>query len=226
MSKQTKNVRVWDLPTRAFHWVLASCVVASIISARIGGNAMIWHFRLGYVVFALLVFRVLWGLMGGRWSRFANFVRGPGTIWRYLHGKNEPHEHHDVGHNPLGALSVLGLLGILAIQVATGLVADDEISNTGPLIKFVSGSTSLALTRWHQNVGQWLIMAMVALHVAAILFYLLKKKRNLIHPMLTGDKELDASTPASADNFKTRALGLALLAASIGLVVWVIGLGE
>jgi cytochrome b len=226
MSKQTKNVRVWDLPTRAFHWVLASCVVASIISARIGGNAMIWHFRLGYVVFALLVFRVLWGLMGGRWSRFANFVRGPGTIWRYLYGKNEPHEHHDVGHNPLGALSVLGLLGILAIQVATGLVADDEISNTGPLIKFVSGSTSLALTRWHQNVGQWLIMAMVALHVAAILFYLLKKKRNLIHPMLTGDKELDASTPASADNFKTRALGLALLAASIGLVVWVIGLGE
>ena len=225
MSDQLQPVRIWDLPTRTFHWVLAACVVGSIVSAKIGGNAMVWHFRFGYVVFTLLAFRILWGLAGGRWSRFASFIYAPATTLRYLRGGSRADEHHDVGHNPLGAFSVFGLLAILAAQVGTGLFADDEIANTGPLIKLVSGATSLLLTKWHKTFGQWIIISLVLLHVAAILFYLLKKKQNLVRPMLGGDKVLPADVPASADHVRSRGLALALVAACGAVVAWVVGLG-
>lgn len=226
MNSELTAVRVWDLPTRVFHWVLAVCVVASVISARTGGNAMVWHFRFGYVVFALLGFRILWGLVGGRWSRFVSFVHAPATTLRYLRGQTHDHEHLDVGHSPLGALSVFGLIVILALQVGTGLFADDEISNTGPLIKFVSGATSALFTQWHTNFGQWLILALVALHVAAILFYLLKKKHNLVRPMVTGDKPLPPHVPASADTTGSRWLAAALMALCAGAVAWVVSRGD
>ena len=221
-----RPVRVWDLPTRSFHWVLAACVIASVVSARIGGNAMVWHFRFGYVVFTLLLFRLVWGLVGGRWSRFASFIYAPATTLRYLRGHSRPGEHHDVGHNPLGALSVFGLLALLVLQVATGLFADDEIASTGPLSKFVSGATSSLLTKWHKNYGQWLIVTLVLLHVGAILFYLLKKKRNLVRPMLSGDKPLGADVPASADDLRSRGLAVLLLAVCAALVGWVVSLGD
>ncbi|MBC7482108.1 MAG: cytochrome b/b6 domain-containing protein [Rhizobacter sp.] len=218
-------VRVWDLPTRIFHWLLAALVVASVITAQVGGNAMAWHFRSGYAVFALLAFRILWGVVGGRWSRFASFIHAPATTLRYLRGEHRPEENFDVGHNPLGALSVLGLLAVLSMQVATGLFADDEISSAGPLVKFVSGATSSLATSWHTNFGQWLIIALVLLHVAAILFYLLKKRQNLIRPMLTGDKPLGPGVPPSTDNLHSRRLALALLLACAAGVAWLVGLG-
>ena len=225
MNEQMTTLRVWDLPTRSFHWILATCVLASIGSAWIGGNAMVWHFRLGYVVFTLLAFRILWGLVGGHWSRFANFLYAPAAIVRYLRGQSRPHEHHEVGHNPLGAFSVFGLLALLALQVGTGLFADDEIANTGPLIKFVSGATSLALTKWHKAYGQWLIIAIVLLHLVAILYYLIAKRRNLVRPMLSGDKHVVVPAPAAVDNARSRTVAAVLLALCAGLVGWVIGLG-
>ena len=225
MKEESIPVRVWDLPTRAFHWALALCVVGSITSAKIGGNAMAWHLRLGYLVFTLLAFRVLWGLVGGHWSRFVNFIYAPATVVRYLRGASRAHEHVEVGHNPLGAFSVFGMLALLAAQVGTGLFADDEIATTGPLIKFVSGATSLALTRWHKNFGQWLIVALVLLHVGAILFYLFRKKRNLLRPMLTGDKQLTAPAPSAVDNPRSRGFALVLFAVCAGLVTWIVSLG-
>ncbi len=107
----THTIRIWDLPTRLFHWLLAASVVALVVTAKVGGNAMVWHFRLGYVVLALLAFRLVWGLVGGRWSRFASFVPTPGRLWRYLRGSSA--EADSAGHSPLGALSVLALLGVL-----------------------------------------------------------------------------------------------------------------
>jgi cytochrome b len=216
-------IRVWDLPTRLFHWGLAACVVGSVVSAKIGGNAMVWHFRFGYCVLALIVFRLAWGFLGGRWSRFSSFVRGPGTVLRYLRGRAGPDERLDVGHNPLGALSVLALLGLLALQVATGLVADDEIASSGPLARFVSGATSASATHWHKDWGQWILIGLAALHVAAIAFYAWRGQR-LVGPMVTGDKLLDPATPASADGTRQR-LGALVLAATCaaavaGLVAW------
>jgi len=223
--RNPSTVRVWDLPTRLFHWVLALTIVGSVVSAKIGGNAMVWHFRFGYLVFALIAFRVLWGLVGGRWSRFSSFIYGPGTVLRYLRGQSRAGEHHDVGHNPLGSFSVFALLAFLALQVATGLVADDEIANIGPLNRFVSGALAGQATHWHKDYGQWILLALVALHIAAILYYLLGKKQNLVRPMIVGDKTLPAGTPAALDNAMTRLLALVLAALCAGGVAWVASLG-
>ena len=225
MAEQLRPVRVWDLPTRFFHWVLAACVVGSVVTAKVGGNATQWHFWLGYAAFALLVFRLVWGVLGGRWSRFSSFVRSPVTVLRYLRGQSREDEQLDVGHNPLGALSVLAVLTVLAIQVGTGLVADDEIANTGPLVSLVTAAISSSATTWHKTFGQWLILGLVALHVLAIVFYLVKKRQNLVGPMLHGDKQLPATTPASADGLGTRVLALLVLGLSVAVVVWVLRLG-
>jgi len=226
MSQDAIRVRVWDLPTRLFHWVLVVCVVGSVVSAKVGGNAMAWHFRFGFVVFTLLAFRILWGLLGGRWSRFASFLYAPRTLWRYLHGRSRADEHHDVGHSPLGALSVFALLALLSAQVGSGLFADDEISNTGPLIKFVSGATSSLLTSWHKTWGQGLILGLVALHVAAIVMYRVRQGRDLVRPMIVGDKVLAPDVPASADSWRTRSLAAVLAALCALGVGWLVSLGD
>jgi cytochrome b len=206
-------IRVWDLPTRTFHWLLAVLVVASIVSAHIGGGAMIWHMRSGYVIFTLLAFRLVWGFVGGRWSRFAAFVYAPATSLRYLRGASLPHEHHHVGHNPLGAWSVFALLGLLGVQVATGLVADDEIAANGPLFKYASSATSRTASHWHADIGQWIIVALAVLHVCAVAFYWLKRRQNLVAPMLHGDKHLTADVPAAIDSTGSRMIALAIAAA-------------
>jgi cytochrome b len=216
-------VRVWDLPTRLFHWALATCIVVSVVSAKIGGNAMVWHFRCGYVVLGLLVFRLLWGLVGGHWSRLARFIYAPSTLLRYLRGRAAPHEHLDVGHSPLGALSVFAMLIVLAVQVGTGLVGDDEISNVGPLNRHVSNATGLAATAWHTTWGQWAVIGLVLLHVAAVISYTVRGKA-LIAAMVGGDKRLPAGTPASADGRRTRWLAFLLAVVSAAGVVTLLAL--
>jgi cytochrome b len=109
-----RTVRVWDLPTRVFHWLLAACVLGLLVTGHVGGALMAWHARLGYAVLALLLFRVLWGFVGGYWSRFAAFVAGPARIIAYLRGADCPDR---LGHNPLGAVSVLAMIALLLVQV-------------------------------------------------------------------------------------------------------------
>ncbi len=210
MTRDAAVVRIWDLPTRLFHWALAACVVMVIVSAHAGGSAMTWHMRFGYVIFTLLAFRLVWGFAGGRWSRFASFAYAPAAIWRYLRSAGRPLEHSDVGHTPLGAWSVFALLGVLVLQVATGLVADDEIASSGPLFKYASSATSLAASHWHANFGQWIIVGLSILHVAAISFYGLKRRQNLVAPMWNGDKLLAIDVPATIDTMGSRAIALAI----------------
>ena len=221
-----RRLRVWDLPTRVFHWVLAASVIGSVVTAKVGGNAMVWHFRLGELALALLAFRLLWGVCGGHWSRFGAFVYGPGALLRYLRGAPRPEDRFDIGHSPLGSLSVWALLVLLLVQVGTGLVADDEIANVGPLNRFVSGATASAATGYHKEVGEWLLIALVALHVAAVLFYLLVRRRNLVAPMLHGDKPHPGpEVPASRDTAATRLLALALFVLCAAAVRWLVSLG-
>ena len=215
------TVRVWDLPTRLFHWVLVLVVIGSLTSAKIGGGAMVWHFRFGYMVLALLLFRLLWGVVGGRWSRFGSFIYAPGAVLRYLRGQSRAGDQHEVGHSPLGALSVFALLALLTAQVGTGLVADDEIANVGPLNRFVSGAAASGATSWHKVYGEWLLWTLLGLHVIAVLVYQFAKKRDLIGPMVGGDKRLPPGTPASTDSAGTRWLALVLLALALALAGWV-----
>ena len=225
MTGAMRKVRIWDLPTRVFHWALAAGVSGSVITAKIGGNAMAWHFRFGYLIMTLLAFRLVWGLVGGRWSRFASFIYSPATLLRYLRGHARAEEHLDVGHSPLGAGSVFALLALLLLQVSTGLFADDEISNSGPLVKFVSTATSALATGWHKNFGQWLIIALVLLHLGAIAFYRLRRGRDLVRPMFTGDKMFAGRVPESVDSARHRGLALTLVALCAALVGWLVGLG-
>ena len=219
------TVRIWDLPTRLFHWLLAVSVIGLIVTAKVGGDAMNWHFRLGYVVFALLLFRLMWGFVGGRWSRFASFFPTPARLGRYLRGQARPEDH--AGHNPLGAFSVLAMLLVLAAQVGTGLFSDDDIAFAGPLTGLVAGSTVRAASSYHKDVGQLLVIGLVALHLLAIAFYFFAKRKNLVRPMVTGNKtraEVGGVT-AATDGFRRRALALVLIALAAGVVTWVVKLG-
>jgi len=219
------RVRVWDLPTRLFHWALVLAVLGSVLSAKLGGNAMVWHMRLGYAVLTLVAFRMLWGLVGGHWSRLHHLIYSPAAIWRYVRGRPLPGEHFDIGHNPLGGLSVLAMLAWLLVQVGSGLIADDEISFTGPLIRFVTSEQSLAWTAYHKHLGQWGLLALVALHVLVVLFYRFGKDRDLLGPMFSGDKQLPAHVPASRDSLATRVFALTLLGACGAAVYLLVSLG-
>ncbi len=217
----TQTVRVWDLPTRMFHWLLALTVIASVVSGQIGGNAMVWHTRLGLVVLALLAFRAVWGFVGGYWSRFASFAYGPRSVLAYLRGDSGPGGRFDIGHSPIGALSVWALLALLAIQVGTGLVADDEIATTGPLNRFVSSGVANASSAWHAEIGKSLLIVLVIAHVGAVLYYLWRKQNNLIAPMIHGDMAVPASTRASNDGFAARLTALLIAAAAAALAWWI-----
>ena len=199
----THTIRVWDLPTRIFHWALSCLIIAMVATGLTGGNAMAWHFRCGYAVLSLLLFRLVWGVIGGRWSRFASFIYAPGTILRYVKGLGRP--EHSVGHNPLGAGSVFALLFFLCVQAGTGLFSDDDIAASGPLSKFVSNAMVSTLTGYHKNIGKYVLLALVILHIAAIVFYLIKKKENLIGPMVHGDKSLVHRVENSRDDGRSRA---------------------
>lgn len=216
-------VRVWDLPTRVFHWTLFVCVVTLVITGNVGGDAMTWHFRAGYAVLTLLLFRLVWGVIGGHWSRFVTFIYSPASVLNYLRGQSKP--EHLVGHNPMGAFSVFGLLAFLLLQVSTGLFSDDEISASGPLTRFVSGETVSQLTSYHTQVGKWVVLLLVLLHIGAIIFYRLKKNENLIKPMLFGDKEIGAAVPASKDTVGTRLLAFAVLVVCGTCVAYLVKLG-
>ena len=217
------RVRVWDLPTRVFHWLLVACVAGLIATGYTGGAAMEWHARFGYCVLALLLFRIVWGFVGGRWTRFANFLYHPRSVLAYLRGQSHP--DHLIGHNPLGAGSVYAMLLVLLAQVGTGLVADDEIAFTGPLNRFVSSAKGLAATWYHKEIGQRLLIILVLLHIAAIVYYAVKKKQNLVGPMIRGDKVVATPATSSRDDAFSRVGAAVILAIAAGIVAWVVRLG-
>jgi cytochrome b len=203
------TVRVWDLPTRLFHWALVLCVISLVTTANIGGNAMNWHFRFGYSVLTLLLFRLAWGLVGGHWSRFASFIYSPSSLMAHLRGKTRP--EHNIGHSPTGALSVFAMLMVLLAQVGSGLFADDDIAAAGPLTGLVSGDTVALATGYHTEVGKVIVIALVVLHLLAIAYYQWVKKTSLVQPMLKGDKLLPSPANSSRDTWATRLLALLVL---------------
>jgi cytochrome b len=203
-----QRFRLWDLPTRIFHWALVVCVIGSFITVNIGGNAMVWHGRIGVAVVGLLAFRLVWGVAGSTYARFAQFVRGPGAVKDYLQGRWQGE-----GHNPLGALSVLALLGTLGLLVVTGLFANDDIAFEGPLYALVGKELSDRVVGIHRLIEP-LIMLLVFAHLAAIVFYTRVKKQDLLKPMITGWKTGAGETAKGGGVIAfCIALAIALLAA-------------
>ncbi len=208
------QVRVWDWPTRIFHWALASLVVALIITGNVGGNAMVWHFRCGYGVLSLLLFRLLWGFVGGHWSRWRQLTCTPSALRQYIAGS----QSRFLGHNPFGSLSIIAMLALLLLQASTGLLSDDEIANAGPLTVWVSERVVGITTYWHKEIGKALVLLLVATHLLAIAWHFYKKQENLTRAMLLGDKSSEVLAPSSQEGFGQYLKALVCLGISSGLV--------
>jgi cytochrome b len=217
------KILVWDLPLRLFHWSLVLLVITSFVSAKIGGNAMQVHLLAGYAVLALLLFRLLWGFLGGTHARFASFVRSPLAVIAYLRGMKRGDTEQHLGHNPAGAWSVILMLLALLAQAATGLFANDDISTEGPLAKLVSKALSDRITGLH-HLNVKLLLALIGLHLSAIAFYLVLKHENLVKPMLTGFKQTAARAADAAQKPGRLWLAALLLAACAGGVYLLIRL--
>ncbi|MBU2089895.1 MAG: cytochrome b/b6 domain-containing protein [Alphaproteobacteria bacterium] len=188
----TKRALIWDIPTRLFHWLLVGAILGAYLTDQFGGIDRTWHMRFGYAVLGLVLFRIVWGLVGSQPSRFASFIPGPRRLLDYLSHIGERQARPTATHNPMGALSVLALLAVVLFQAVTGLFVDDAILTQGPLASLVPGwVTSLAtnIHAWNFNV----LVALIVLHLAAIAFYHLYKRENLLGPMITGWKTLPAS---------------------------------
>jgi cytochrome b len=179
-----------------------------VVTAKMGW--MEWHFRCGYLILSLLLFRIVWGLIGGYWARFSSFVPSPRGLLAYLRGESPAAV--EVGHNPLGALSVLAMLVALSLQILSGLGADDEISASGPLARHIASEWVSFASFYHTKVGKLLLVALIVLHVAAIVRYRVKG-HNLVKPMVWGDKELDFPAEASRDDWVQRFTAFALFSA-------------
>ena len=216
---EQQPVRVWDLATRVFHWALVILMIVSFVTVKVNGSWMQWHFYSGFAILSLVSFRLIWGFVGGHYSRFTNFLFSPSAIVAYL--KSSDLTPRTLGHNPLGSLSVYALLLSVATQATTGLFANDDISNEGPLSKFVSNATVSLLTTVHR-LNEKLLIALVLLHVAAIIYYLIRKKENLIRPMISGDKIGLRSDPASTDSTAKKILAAVVFAACASIVAWVV----
>lgn len=183
-----ERVRIWDRGLRLFHWALVICVVTGWVLGRFGPSIMTLHFYFGYAVIGLVVFRLIWGLVGPLPARFVHFIYGPASTLRYLRGIRARKPSYWPGHNPVGALSVFALLAILIFQTTTGLFSDpDDYINVGPLADTVDSSTAQFMNRLHYR-GSLAILALVGLHLGAIAFYKLWKREDLVRPMITGWK--------------------------------------
>lgn len=202
------RIRLWDLPTRIFHWSLVVLVVLAVVSGEIGGKIIVWHGRIGLAILGLLTFRLAWGFVGSTTARFAQFFPTPTSVRSYLRG-----EWRGLGHNPLGAFSVFGLLALLAVQVGTGLFANDDIAFNGPLSGLITKSFSDRMGGLHET-SVVLLLALIALHVGAIAFYARVKKDNLVLPMITGMKEVETESAKATRGGGLLALIFALVIAS------------
>lgn len=209
--------RVWDAPTRLFHWAVVVLIGASWLTQHEGWMAQ--HLLCGYAMFTLLLFRLVWGFIGSDTARFARFLKGPIAAFRHLAGLRRREPDTEIGHNAAGGWMVLAMLGLLGVQVGTGLCANDEVSVEGPLAHVVGPEASDWLSHVHA-VNFRLIEAAIALHLLAILSYRVLLGHRLVRPMITGTKPLPDTLPVPRMANPAKAFGA--LCAAAGLVAFVV----
>ena len=224
-----RTLRIWDLPTRLFHWLLVVCIVGAVICVNIGGNLMQWHAYFGYAALSLVLFRVLWGFIGAVHSRFTTFIPSPQRLIAFLSGK----QGGGLGHSPLGSLSVIALLLVVGIQASTGLFTDDDIAFQGPLAKYVPNATVSLLSSIHA-LNSNILFGLIGLHLLAIAYYQWVKRAPIVMPMIQGDKEVDVERDgnglpaialiASKDGALQRLTALVSLCAITLLLLYALGI--
>ncbi len=206
-------MRVWDAPTRLFHWIIVLLIATSYVAVQ--KNWMQLHLLSGYTVLTLLIFRLVWGFVGSDTARFARFLRSPVAGLRHLarFGKREP--DNEIGHNEAGGWMVLVMLLALAAQVGTGLFSNDDGATEGPLAKYVGKEMSDRLSGWHE-ISFYVLLGLIGLHILAVIAYAAVKRHDLVRPMITGKKRLPAAT--RAPRMASPILALAVLAVAAAAV--------
>lgn len=180
-----KMIPVWDLPTRLFHWCLCVAVFYSWFSIEILED-MQQHFYAGYAVCHLLLFRLLWGLVGSHYARFKSFPCSPTNLFNHVKDLRYSREKTYLGHNPLGSLSAILMIVVLFIQASLGLFSSDDYF-FGPLSGLINSETVSMLSEWH-TLNSNAVFALIGLHIAAIFYYKLRKKQSLTQAMISGEK--------------------------------------
>lgn len=212
-------VPVWDIPVRVFHWLL---VLLFAFSWWTGDNGKLdWHRWSGYGILVLVCFRIYWGFAGGSTARFANFVRGPGAVWKYSRMLLQRAGSHTAGHNPMGGWSVVAMLLLLLLQTVLGLFSVDvDGIESGPLADLVSFDTGRQLAVWHGKLVD-LLLILIGLHLAAILYYVFYKRENLVAAMFSGVKRLPrgVGTPLSSVAVWRAMVGLIVICLLVAAVV-------
>ena len=212
----TVEIKVWDLPTRLFHWALALTLVGSFLTVR--AHEMRLHALCGYTALALVLFRILWGVFGSESARFASFLRGPRAAVAHLRALRGRRPDHETTHNALGGWAVVLMLTLVLAQGATGLFANDDIVFRGPLFPLVGKALSDRLTTWHYRISD-LLLVVVIVHVVAVFLYRLAGHQ-LIEAMVTGVKRLPAGTrPPRSAGLAPAAIALAIAAGTVWAVV-------
>jgi cytochrome b len=227
VARPAPAVRAWDLPTRLFHWTLVLLIVAAWVSYEfaedLGDETLVWHRANGLAILTLIVWRLLWGLFGSSTARFANFVRPPASILAHARGLLTRGSPRYLGHNPLGALMVLMLLATLAMQAGFGLFAtDDNDLVGGPLYRLVDEAQNARAARLHDQLFNFVLLPLLALHVTVSALYTLVKKEPLIRAMFSGTKPAGAYADAPEAVIAPRPL-LSALACLIAAAVIVLG---
>jgi cytochrome b len=213
-----RSVKVWDIYTRLFHWALGIAILVSFIAEDQG--AMEIHIASGITILGLLAFRLLWGFVGPRTAQFHRFIKGPRTIIGYLGNSRAPQFRPMIGHSPIGALSVIALLALVTVQAVSGLFASDDIITEGPLAKFVTSDYVYLATDIHKTNAN-LLLAMIALHIAAVIYYLIARREDLTLPMITGSRRVQAAD-AAAEPVRDRnpLVAIIAIAAAVGLAYY------
>ena len=218
-----ERVLVWDRAVRVTHWALVLLLVGLLVTGRVGGAWLEWHMRFGQVLLAVVAFRVLWGFAGSRNARFVTFVRGPRAVMSYVRSRLARVPEVHVSHNPAGGWMVIALLLALVVQASAGLFSNDGELWEGPLAQRVTQETSDALAWFHRRFW-WVVVALAAIHVAAVLAYLVVLRENLIAAMVGGAKALPPGVARPEDGFAPTARALAVLALAVVVVFGLLSL--
>ncbi|MFA5171658.1 MAG: cytochrome b/b6 domain-containing protein [Sulfuriferula sp.] len=221
MNTTNQKIKIWDLPTRLFHWSLVLCLAVSWGSAELFDDAMQIHFYAGYTLLTLLIFRVLWGFVGSSTTRFSYFVSGMHATKTYARTLFKPRPNDNIGHNPVGGWAVIIMLALLALQAITGLFSNNDLLDSGPLAHLLSKDMSDTISGIHEEAFNFLL-AIVGLHIAAIFFYRFYKHSNLITAMITGYKTLPNTLNSSSLYFASNRRAIVTLiiaAASVAALV-------
>jgi len=210
------TVLAWDLPTRIAKWLLALLVGLAFASRYYGDDALIWHQWNGLAILVVIVFRLLWGFLGGSTARFASFLHGPAAAFAYAASLLRGRPQHFLGHNPLGGWMVIVLLAVVAAQALTGLFTTDDITVYGPMTNVASDETISRASAWHQRIYPVLII-LIAIHVVVNLIYALFGRDRLLTAMINGRKPAETyvdRAPATAGS-----IGLALGCLVVAIVI-------